>query len=138
MIKPIYLFFTILLLSFCLPSCEKDDESSNQRDLVGSWMLTQNYLDQETDEPFAKATIYIFNPDYSGYFEIVYIDIDKEGTKYNFTWSAENGLLSYSYTLEGVEYSQVATYSIDGDELSLTADFDNSGTIRTYVFRWVK
>ena len=140
--KPIKLILTVFLLSFCFVSCDKDDEPANQHELVGTWTLSENF--NEYGDVFVVTTKLTFNSDFSGIFNYSYTGIDEPDDFERFTWSAEDGYISIDFTFDEVNtpvFNSDDTegyYGIDGDELTLSLEYEGTGIFDDVVYTRVQ
>jgi len=119
MLKIKNLLFAFVLIS--LASCSSDDDKVGVSDLVGTWTSTRTAT--ELGFVWSFDITATFKTDYSGTIvSVITVDGASETETESFTWSTDGDQLTLD--LSGV--AETATYSISGDELTIT---DEDGDI---------
>lgn len=114
----------ILFLVMAVASCSDDDDSGFDNDLVGTWELT------ESEDGIEFSILAKFNSNETGVISTSFTfgGETSPDESFDFTWSTDGNKLTM--VIEGD--TEVSTYSISGNRLTITDD-EGDSTVLTKV-----
>ncbi|UCH10540.1 MAG: hypothetical protein JSU61_01195 [Fidelibacterota bacterium] len=121
----------IILVLALLWSCEKESTKSEEPDIVGTWeaqtetqywgsISNPDSTDVTTYGSLATMTWTIESDhDFSSLIYVLGISFTMEGT-----WTTSGNQLTLNYTVMGIDVTEVYTYEVESDELTITGSLD--------------
>ncbi|MBQ0158680.1 MAG: lipocalin family protein [Bacteroidales bacterium] len=126
----------VLGTTFTFSSCSDDDDDVKTSDkaLVGTWCSSYT-MDDEGKFDFDQDEEFTFNDDGTGelYRKKGNSKYDDEGGRWPFTWETEGDIL-YMKGNHAVEDYGPMKFSVSGNELRLTLDYDIPGDEEVLVY----